>query len=1183
MTYIARAFFLVASLGLAAANARAAEPRLVVSQVGLHFICTADGQPDMYSWRLPAMETGPEAQPGDFSIPVISDADLEASATGNGAIISGGRTALKVSTVANSTSITHIHPPAFQGASARLVNLDQVHWRNANDGDPGPYMMKDRFYSNYPPLQNPNQAGRYFTTAVATAPTDANYARYFRNHPGYDPANWNWTLDYDTPLQVHQKRIQARLHLEILHPPLADPDAPMNFTLVIPAAALASIVVNDRHIFSKSQDVVYKLNRSHFRNVGNAETAGVASARMQTVNRFAGPLANTPGDVGYTTNPALKTVLDFDLHSNFFTVGRQDMLTFGSGEIPIEIYNTHDWPAGNPEMAQNIHVRLPSGQAPSPTLVTAGSFGINYAQPQGHGMVLYQHPAIQAPRWWSFNRSGPLGLVGPGGELVTSPPTVGRLLLAVPDLVSGTGLSAVDPRSNTQRVPGVKALFYGRSSFLYPDVKELPLGVLNSDPTARIAYDSPDYNRPLHYGSDTLRVVQFNAPLVAEEQVQSSRYTPMEDYGNPGVTLPPSFADELPFITSQPTLKVPLQVPGTLRLIVAASSTSAVSYQWRHNGEPIPGATDSNLHAPIETADKAGRYDVKITNAKGSVISDPFNVVFPDPLILGQPEAATVQLGRGVTFSVNAIGTGLRYQWRRNGLAISKATGSTFTIAKTALADRGHYDVLITGTHGTLLSSEALLTVQPPLAILQHPVGGMVRPAQTLQLWVVAVGQPPLSFQWKRNGEIIEGPGGLDSLLLAEAGEPGSTDRYEVVVSDATGSRTSNRAEVRTVGLPPVVRLLRGSTYAEVGADVTFSVGVEGDPSGVTYQWRRNGVNLPKTNFPDLVLKSVKKTDDGIYDCVVSNAYGNAISDTAYLTTGQSIVFTLLPEDAYVAPGASASFVALAGDFVYASGGPAQNSQTLNGQPVQTPNTTLAGAEDDISYQWSFNGKPLAGAIYATLEIPAALPANAGTYTITATRGKDKISASARLNLQQHGVLVYKLSGTTTTQDGDQATRGALTGYLLAESSSFAPAGVLVLVTKDGKYTRYQVHELPGLRVNESGPGAGGQMVISNVEDDEEGFHRAALWLQGAQSIVTLDAVNQVAAARTLSGTANQIEVYGAESGYRTSIENLSLRGVLDVPATTASRVRGDELPQALETLKIELQRQGMVEIVEER
>ncbi|GAA5143978.1 hypothetical protein GCM10023213_33110 [Prosthecobacter algae] len=1171
------------ALGVTVGNALAAEaPRLVVSQVGLHFICTADGQPDMYSWRMPKMETGPEAASGDFGIPFIADANLDASAVGNEPIVTGGRTALKVSSLPNSTRIAHIHPPAFQGSSARLVNLDQIHWRNASDPDAAPFMMKDRFYSNYPPLQNPDQAGRYFTTAVASAPTQANYARYFRNHPGYDPANWNWTLDYDTPLEVHQKRIQARLHLEIVHPPLADPDAPMNFTLVIPAAALASIVVNDRHIFSKSQDVVYKLNRSHFRNAGNAETAGVASARMQTLNRFAGPLANTPGDVGYTTNPALKTVLDFDLHSNFFTVDRQDMLTFGSGHIPIEIYNTHDWPAGNPEMAQNINVILPSGQAPSPTLVTAGSFGINYIQPLGHDMVLYQHPAIQAPRWWSFNRSGPLGLVGPGGELVTSPPTVGRLHVAVPDMVSGTGISAVDARSNTQRVPGVKALFYGRSSFLYPDVKELPLEVLTSEPTARIAYDW-SYNRPLHYGSDTLRLVQLNPPFVAEAQVSPSRYTPMDNYGNPGVNLPPSFADELPIVTSQPTLKVPLQIPGTLRLVVAASTTSTLSYQWRHNGEPIPGATDSNLHAPIETAADAGRYDVKITNAKGSVISDPFEVVFPDPLILGQPQAATVQVGGKVTLSVEAMGTGLRYQWRRNGLAINKATGSTFTIAKAALADGGNYDVLITGTHGTLLSSKALLTVQPPLAILQHPVGGMVRPAQTLQLWVLAVGQPPLSYQWKRNGEIIEGPAGLDSLLLAEAGEPGSTDRYEVVVSDATGSRTSNRAEVRTVGLPPVVSLLRGSTYAEVGAEVTFSVGVEGDPSGVTYQWRRNGVNLPKTNFPDLVLKPVKKTDDGIYDCVVSNAYGNAISDTVYLTTGQSIAFTLLPGDVNVAPGTPVSFTALAGDFVYASGGPAQSPQTLNGQPSQTPNTTLAGAEDDISYQWSFNGKPLAGAIYATLEIPSALPANAGTYTITATRGKDKISASARLNLQQHGVLVYKLSGTTTTQDADQATRGALTGYLLAESSSSAPAGVLVLVTKDGKYTRFQAHELPGLRVNESGPGAGGQMVISNVEDAEEGSRRAVLWLQGAQSIVTLDAVNQVAAARTLSGTANQIEVYWADNGYRTSIENLSLKGVLDVPATTASRVRRDELEQALETLKIELQRQGMVEIVEER
>ncbi|MBB5037997.1 hypothetical protein [Prosthecobacter dejongeii] len=66
MTYTARAFFLVASLALAAASVRAAQPRLVVSQLGLHLICTADGQPDMYSWRIPSLDTSSSARPGDF-------------------------------------------------------------------------------------------------------------------------------------------------------------------------------------------------------------------------------------------------------------------------------------------------------------------------------------------------------------------------------------------------------------------------------------------------------------------------------------------------------------------------------------------------------------------------------------------------------------------------------------------------------------------------------------------------------------------------------------------------------------------------------------------------------------------------------------------------------------------------------------------------------------------------------------------------------------------------------------------------------------------------------------------------------------------------------------------------------------------------------------------------------------
>jgi len=78
-----------------------------------------------------------------------------------------------------------------------------------------------------------------------------------------------------------------------------------------------------------------------------------------------------------------------------------------------------------------------------------------------------------------------------------------------------------------------------------------------------------------------------------------------------------------------------------------------------------------------------------------------------------QPQGTTIILGDRVTFSVVASGTEtLTYQWRKNGLAISGATSSSFTINPVAFTDAANYTVDIADTTpGTLGSSVAELMV----------------------------------------------------------------------------------------------------------------------------------------------------------------------------------------------------------------------------------------------------------------------------------------------------------------------------------------------------------------------------------------------------------------------------------------------------------------------------------------
>ena len=99
------------------------------------------------------------------------------------------------------------------------------------------------------------------------------------------------------------------------------------------------------------------------------------------------------------------------------------------------------------------------------------------------------------------------------------------------------------------------------------------------------------------------------------------------------------------------------------------------------------------------------------------------------PVIFTQPQNASVFEGQTATFSVDATGAPLSYQWLRNGVPIPGATAASYTTpALTIAADNGAtYSVVITnGVPGTATSANATLTVSaaPPAGGSPPPTGG---------------------------------------------------------------------------------------------------------------------------------------------------------------------------------------------------------------------------------------------------------------------------------------------------------------------------------------------------------------------------------------------------------------------------------------------------------------------------
>ncbi len=83
------------------------------------------------------------------------------------------------------------------------------------------------------------------------------------------------------------------------------------------------------------------------------------------------------------------------------------------------------------------------------------------------------------------------------------------------------------------------------------------------------------------------------------------------------------------------------------------------------------------------------------------------------PTITTQPQNMNVGVGATATFSVVATGTmPLSYQWMENGMAISGATGASYTTPVLTLADNGETFAVVVSNHtGSVTSNSATLTV----------------------------------------------------------------------------------------------------------------------------------------------------------------------------------------------------------------------------------------------------------------------------------------------------------------------------------------------------------------------------------------------------------------------------------------------------------------------------------------
>src|SRR6185436_15860444 len=294
------------------------------------------------------------------------------------------------------------------------------------------------------------------------------------------------------------------------------------------------------------------------------------------------------------------------------------------------------------------------------------------------------------------------------------------------------------------------------------------------------------------------------------------------------------------------------------------------------NGGIYSGATSATLTLTGVTAAMSGKtYDVVVSGTCTPTATSATSTltVNSPPAITTQPVAAqTVCEGAvNTTFSVVASGTGLTYQWKKNGVDIGGATASSYVIATAVTADAGTYTVQVSGTCSPAATSTgSVLNINEKPEVLSVTGNQTVCVGSNVTFTVNAGVTTVPTYQWRENGGAIANGGiysGATSATLTLTGVTAamSGKTYDVVVSGTCTPTATSATSTLTVNSPPAITTqpVAAQTVCEGAVNTTFSVVASG--TGLSYQWKKNGVDIGGATATSYVIATAVTADAGTY------------------------------------------------------------------------------------------------------------------------------------------------------------------------------------------------------------------------------------------------------------------------------------------------------------------------------
>jgi Immunoglobulin domain len=357
--------------------------------------------------------------------------------------------------------------------------------------------------------------------------------------------------------------------------------------------------------------------------------------------------------------------------------------------------------------------------------------------------------------------------------------------------------------------------------------------------------------------------------------------------------------------------------PGLITFAATATGGVTNGLKWSASAGTFSGATWT---APAV----AGTYTITATSVDNPSVSVSTTATLSGPVIHTQPVSQHDCSGGSLSLAVIAD-YATSYQWSFNGMPIPGATSATYSIPSAGSANAGNYNVTVTNALGSVTSSMA--TVAVGSSITTNPASLSLLPTQIGTFQVSAQGLSPFTYQWYQipsGGTTGVAIPGATSKNYSTPGVDLSLNgaKYYAAVTDSCAGTplisTDATLSVNAGNTAPTITTQPVGQLVAAGGTTSFTVAATGTPA-LTYQWYRipagqttgaliAGATSATYNVPSSATTTANDQDS--YYVIVSNGYGQAVSQHATLAVGNGILLQIngQPQTQYVDVGASATF-----------------------------------------------------------------------------------------------------------------------------------------------------------------------------------------------------------------------------------------------------------------------------------